>query len=220
MADWASVAKDIAKYAPILGNLIPGVGTVAGVAVGAAASIAASALGVPADPDSVETALKTDPEAYVKLRQAELDNSAKLAELAVTREQNQLVASTAQYQADAADRASARNLAAEDKDHTARNLAYLYTLALFGVIAAHLAIIVRGVAVDAIAMSLISTLEGVLISMVLGSKEFYFGSSSSAVKQATAITNFATAPGTVTAPDTTTVSTPSDSTITVKPQGT
>lgn len=221
MNTWGDVAATVAKVAPILGNILPGVGTVAGLGVGAAASIVASALGVSADPDSVMAALKSDPEALAKVRTAELDNQTQLAQIAMQREQNQLAAQTAQYQADAADRASARTLAAEDKDHTARNLAYLYTCALFAVIGAHLVIIVQGVAVDAIAMSLISTLEGVLISMVLGSKEFYFGSSSSAVKQQAAITNFATAPGAVTAAanDTTTVQTPTDSqqTVTVGP---
>jgi hypothetical protein len=221
MANWGDVAATVAKVAPILGNILPGVGTVAGLGVGAAASIVASALGVSADPDSVMSALKNDPDALAKVRTAELDNQTQLAQIAMQREQNSLAAQTAQYQADAADRASARNLASEDKDHTARNLAYLYTGALFAVIGAHLFIIVQGVAVDAIAMSLISTLEGVLISMVLGSKEFYFGSSSSAVKQQAAITNFATAPGAVTAAagDTTTVQTPTDSqqTVTVGP---
>lgn len=221
MANWGDVAATVAKVAPILGNILPGVGTVAGLGVGAAASIVASALGVSADPDSVMSALKNDPDALAKVRTAELDNQTQLAQIAMQREQNSLAAQTAQYQVDAADRASARNLASEDKDHTARNLAYLYTGALFAVIGAHLFIIVQGVAVDAIAMSLISTLEGVLISMVLGSKEFYFGSSSSAVKQQAAITNFATAPGAVTAAagDTTTVQTPTDSqqTVTVGP---
>ncbi|MDR5802123.1 hypothetical protein [Caballeronia sp. LZ001] len=221
MSTWGDVAATVAKVAPILGNILPGVGTVAGLGVGAAASIVASALGVSADPDSVMSALKSDPDALVKVRTAELDNQTQLANIAMQREQNSLAAQTAQYQADAADRASARNLASEDKDHTARNLAYLYTGALFAVIGAHLFIIVQGVAVDAIAMSLISTLEGVLISMVLGSKEFYFGSSSAAVKQQAAITNFATAPGAVTAAagDTTTVQTPTDSqqTVTVGP---
>lgn len=221
MSTWGDVAASVAKAAPILGNLLPGVGTVAGLGVGAVASIVASALGVSPDPDSIMSALKNDPEALAKVRTAELDNQAQLANIAMQREQNTLAAQTAQYQADAADRQSARTLAESDKDHTARNLAYLYTIALFGVIAAHLVIIVQGVSVDAIAMSLISTLEGVLISMVLGSKEFYFGSSSSAVKQQAAITNFATTPGSVTAPtgSTTTVQTPTDSqqTVTVGP---
>jgi hypothetical protein len=221
MSTWGDVAASVAKAAPILGNLLPGVGTVAGLGVGAVASIVASALGVSPDPDSIMSALKNDPDALAKVRTAELDNQTQLANIAMQREQNALAAQTAQYQADAVDRQSARTLAESDKDHTARNLAYLYTMALFGVIAAHLVIIVRGVSVDAIAMSLISTLEGVLISMVLGSKEFYFGSSSSAVKQQAAITDFATAPGAVTSPtgSTTTVQTPTDSqqTVTVGP---
>jgi hypothetical protein len=221
MSTWGDVAATVAKVAPILGNILPGIGTVAGLGVGAAASILASALGTDASPDSVMSALKNDPEALAKVRQAELDNQTALAKIAADREGAQLAAQLAQNQADAADRASARNLAIEDKDHTARNLAYLYTFGLFVVIGAHLLMLVLKTPIDPVVLGLISTLEGVLISMVLGSKEFFFGSSSSAVKQQTAITNFATAPGAVTAPagDTTTVQTPTDSqqTVTVGP---
>lgn len=116
MANWGDVAATVAKVAPILGNILPGVGTVAGLGVGAAASIVASALGVSADPDSVMSALKNDPDALAKVRTAELDNQTQLAQIAMQREQNSLAAQTAQYQADAADRASARNLASEDKE--------------------------------------------------------------------------------------------------------
>jgi hypothetical protein len=192
--NWSDIGGTVAKAAPILGGLVGGP---AGAAVGA---LIAAKFGVDNTPEAVSTALATNPDAYVKLKEIEANNKVQLQQLIVAAEQNRLAAQTAQYQADASDRASARNLAIEDKDHTARNLAYAYTGALFLVIAAHLYIIMRGVAVDSTGMALISTLEGVLISMVLGSKEFYFGSSSSAVKQQAAITSFATTPGTVTAP--------------------
>jgi hypothetical protein len=216
MASWGDVASAIAKGAPLLGSLLPGIGTVVGGGIGAAASIIASALGVSADPDSITAALKSDPEALAKVRQAELDNQSKLAEIAMQREQNALAADTAQYAAAAADRASARQFSSAAEDHTARNLAYLYTFALFAVIAAHLWIVVLRVPIEPVAMNIISTLEGVLIAMVLGSKEFFFGSSSSAVKQQAAITDFATSPGSVSAPppgasQITTIQTPSNS---------
>lgn len=222
MSTWGDVATTVAKVAPILGNILPGVGTVAGIGVGAAASIIASALGASADPDSVMAALKNDPEALAKVRQAELDNQVSLAKIAADREGAQLAAQTAQAQNDAADRQSARTYATTDKDHTARNLAYLYTFALFAVIGAHIAMLMMSIPLDTVSMTLISTLEGVLISMVLGSKEFFFGSSSSAVKQQAAITDFATTPGAVTAPasttTTTTIQTPTNQpqTVTVK----
>lgn len=96
MSTWGDIAADVAKAAPILGNLLPGVGTIAGAGVGAVASIVASALGTTPDPDAVKTALANDPEAYAKLKQAELDNKATLATLALQREQAQLAADTAQ----------------------------------------------------------------------------------------------------------------------------
>ena len=222
MSTWGDVAASVAKAAPILGNLLPGVGTVAGLGVGAVASIVASALGVSPDPDSIMSALKNDPDALAKVRTAELDNQTQLAQIAMQREQNTLAAQTAQYQADAADRQSARTLASSPNgDHTPRNLAYIYTFALIFVIAAHFYIVITRIVIDPAAFTILGNIEGVLIAMVLGSKEFYFGSSSSAVKQQAAITDFATTPGAVTSPasSTTTVQTPTDSqqTVTVSP---
>lgn len=213
MSTWGDVAATVAKVAPILGNILPGVGTVAGLGVGAAASIVASALGASADPDSVMAALKNDPEALAKVRQAELDNSTQLAQIAMQREQNQLSAQTAQQQSDAADRQGARTYAQATNDHTARNLAYLYTIALFMTIGAHLTIWVMRVPVDPLAIGVLNTLEGVLVTMAIKSSEFFTGGSRSADQLASQFAQFATAPGTVTAPassTTTTIQSPSN----------
>lgn len=207
MSTWGDVAATVAKVAPIVGSILPGVGTAAGVGVSAVASIVASALGTSADPDSVMAALKNDPEALAKVRQAELDNQTQLAQIVMQREQNQLAAATAQIQADAADRQSARAFAQATNDHTARNLAYLYTVALFCTIAAHLTIWVMKVPIEPLAMSLISTLEGVLITMAVKTSEFFTGGSRSADQLATQFAQFATAPGAVTAPTPQTVTT-------------
>lgn len=200
MSTWGDVAATVAKVAPILGNILPGVGTVAGIGVGAAASIVASALGASADPDSVMAALKNDPEALAKVRQAELDNQTQLAQIAMQREQNQLAADTARQQAQFADLQSARQYATQNNDHTARNLAYLYTIALFCTIAAHLGILVMKVAIEPLAMSLISTLEGVLVTMAVKTSEFFTGGSRSADQLANQFAQFATSPGAVTSP--------------------
>lgn len=213
MSTWGDVAATVAKVAPILGNILPGVGTVAGLGVGAAASIVASALGASADPDSVMAALKNDPDALVKVRQAELDNSTQLAQIAMQREQNQLAAQTAQQQTDAADRQGARTFAQTTNDHTARNLAYLYTIALFLTIGAHLTIWVMRIPIDPLAIGVLNTLEGVLATMAIKSSEFFTGGSRSADQLASQFAQFATAPGTVTAPassTTTTIQTPSN----------
>ena len=87
--DWKDIAGVIGNAAPLLGTLIGGP---AGAAVG---SIVASALGTQATPDAVSQAIATNPDAAVKLRQIEADQSTSLRELAVTAENNRLIAETA-----------------------------------------------------------------------------------------------------------------------------
>ncbi|WP_175982545.1 hypothetical protein [Caballeronia zhejiangensis] len=200
MSTWGDVAATVAKVAPIVGSILPGVGTVAGAGVSAVASIVASALGTSPDPDSVMDALKNDPDALAKVRQAELDNQKDLAQIAMQREQNQLAAQTAEYQADASDRQSARSYAQTANDHTARNLAYMYTVALFLTIAAHIYIWIAHVPVDPLVLGTINTLEGVLVTMAVKSSEFFTGGSRSADQLANQFAQFATTPGAVTAP--------------------
>lgn len=175
MANWADIAATVAKTAPILGNLLPGVGTIAGAGVGAVAAIVASALGTSADPDSIDAALKADPEALLKLKQAELDNAATLATLAVTREQNQLVAENARLASDAADRANARDREVKTGDKwTPRALAMVVVLGWIGV-----QFFVLSHVVDASMRELVSRLLGTLDAALMAVLYYYFGSSAS-----------------------------------------
>lgn len=87
--DWKQVAGEVANFAPLLGGLL------GGPAGAAAGSLVASALGTNNDPASVQLALKTNPDAAVKLRQIEADQATRLAELTVTAESNRLAAQTA-----------------------------------------------------------------------------------------------------------------------------
>jgi hypothetical protein len=178
--------------------------------------------------EGVKTALTGNtmtPEQMLSLKAADNDFSLQMQKLGFTHAENMAGIEVQRDTVSAGDRAGARLMATAESDHTARNLAYLYTLALFAVIGAHLWIIVQRIPIEPVAMNIISTLEGVLIAMVLGSKEFFFGSSSSAVKQQAAITDFATSPGSVSAPvlappaSTTTVRTQTDppQTVTVGP---
>jgi hypothetical protein len=192
MSMWKEVALTVAEAAPIVGNLLQGAGTPESAGTGAVPSIVASALGTPANPDAVLAVLRTDPNAIAKVRQTELDNQSILTDIAMTREQ--LAAQAALFQAEAADRQSARAFAQATNDHTARNLAYLYTVALFLTISAHLAIWVLKVPIEPLEMSLISTLEGVLITMAVKTSEFFTGGSRSADQLATRFAQFATAP--------------------------
>lgn len=89
---WSDIAGAVGKVAPILGTLIAGP---AGSAVGA---LVASALGSPADPQSVSVAL-ANPDAAVRLRQIEASRQTELHGLLVQAEGNRLAAETSQLQA-------------------------------------------------------------------------------------------------------------------------
>ena len=79
--DWKDVQNAVATVAPSLGALLGGpLGGVAGVFV-------SQALGVANEPSAIDEALKKDPEAFRKLKQAELDNSFELNKLLL---QNQI----------------------------------------------------------------------------------------------------------------------------------
>ncbi|MFP3567585.1 hypothetical protein [Paraburkholderia sp. SIMBA_030] len=175
-------------------------GGVPGVAVMAASTIA-DKLGIgDGTVESVKAALtgqSMTPEQLLALKQADEDFALKMRQAGFTHAENM---AGIQVQADrlaADDRASARNFATAEHDHTARNLAYMYTLALFAVIGLEFLLAVRQVRLDDSVMRALDTLFGILIAMVLGSKEYFFGSSSRADRQAAAITQFAVSPDTV-----------------------
>lgn len=90
--NWKDIAGDVGKVAPLLGTLLGGP---AGAAVG---SIVSSALGTGNDPQAVLAGLSS-PDAAVKLKQIESDQTVNLQKLAVEAEQNRLAAETAQAQA-------------------------------------------------------------------------------------------------------------------------
>lgn len=196
--DWGDIAEDVAKAAPLLGNLLPGVGTVAGAGVGAVASIVASALGVTPTPADVQTALQTDPAAYEKLREAELANSATLAQLTLQKEQSELAAQNAAYAAEAADRDSARQLAAKQPSDFMRPL---LGIVIVGASVAIAGAVITGVAGDAIANPTAAITIGTVIGYVFSEAKsvlgFYFGMTRDGSEQAKTIAAFATTPGTV-----------------------
>jgi hypothetical protein len=75
--EWKDVADMVGKIAPMLGAALGGPG---GFAIG---SVVSSALGVENSPDAVMQALKTDPQAAVKLREIESNERIKLREFAM-----------------------------------------------------------------------------------------------------------------------------------------
>ncbi|MFM0250669.1 hypothetical protein [Paraburkholderia sediminicola] len=175
-------------------------GGVPGIAAMAASAIAGKLGLADGSVDAVRSALtgqQITPEQLLMLKQAEDDFALKMRQAGFTHAENM---AGIQVQADrvaADDRASARNFAAVEHDHTARNLAYMYTMALFAVIVLEFLLAAQQVKVDDSVMRALDTLFGILIAMVLGSKEYFFGSSSRADRQAAAITQFAVSPDTV-----------------------
>ncbi|SHL04190.1 hypothetical protein [Paraburkholderia terricola] len=175
-------------------------GGVPGIAAMAASAIAGKLGLTDGSVDAVTSALtgqQMTPEQLLALRQADDDFALKMRQAGFTHAENM---AGIQVQADriaADDRASARNFAAAEHDHTARNLAYMYTVALFAVIGLEFLLAARQIRLDDGVMRALDTLFGILIAMVLGSKEYFFGSSSRADRQAAAITQFAVSPDTV-----------------------
>jgi len=194
--NWSDVGRVIGGAAPTLGALLGGP---AGGAVGA---LIASALGTASDPDSVNAAIAANPEAMVKVQELQLNAKVQLQQLAVTAEMNRMQAEGLQYAAEAADRDSARTLAAKQPNDVVRPILTFVTLggSLFVVVA-----ILIGWATEAIKDPVASLTVGMVLGLWLGmTKEvmgFWFGMTKESQKQSAAITDFAVAPGTVTKPD-------------------
>ena len=76
--EWSDIGKTIGKAAPLLGNVLTG--NIPG-AIGTVAGWIGEALGVEPTPDAVSQALKTDPQAAIKLAEIEAKRQTDLAAL-------------------------------------------------------------------------------------------------------------------------------------------
>ncbi|KVU64419.1 hypothetical protein WK72_20180 [Burkholderia ubonensis] len=172
-------------------------GGVPGVAAMAASTIAEK-LGISdGSVDAVKAALggqPMTPEQLLALKQADADFELKMRQAGFTHAENMAGIHVQADKVAADDRASARQYAAAEHDHTARNLAYMYTVALFVVIGLEFYLAIGEIKMPDVVKSTLDTLLGVLITMVIGSKEYFFGSSSRADKQTALITQFAVSP--------------------------
>lgn len=81
---WSDVSGFVGKAAPVVGSLL------GGPAGGAVGSLVASALGVEATPDNVAEALKSDPQAAVKLQQLENEHKQEMRRMVLESESNRL----------------------------------------------------------------------------------------------------------------------------------
>lgn len=194
--NWSDIGSIVGKAAPIVGTLLGGP---AGAAVGA---LVASVLNVPNDPEAVSVALAGSPDAIVRVQELQLTARVELEKLAVQAETMRLQAAGAQYSAEAADRDSARQLAAKQPNDIVRPALTFIMLggSLFVVVA-----VLIGWATEAIKDPVASLTIGMVLGLWLGmTKEvmgFWFGMTKESQKQSAIVTDFAVAPGTVTKPD-------------------
>jgi len=89
---WKDIGKAVAEYAPLLGGVIGGP---AGAGIG---GLVASALGVEDNEESIMKAVKSDPQAAVKLRKIETDHESRLQSIKLE-----------SFQAELTDRQNARS---------------------------------------------------------------------------------------------------------------
>lgn len=194
--NWSDIGNAVGRAAPIVGTLLGGP---AGAAVGA---LVANALSVSNDPDAVNAALAASPDALVRIQELQVNAKVQLEQLAVQIETTRIQAAGAQYVAEAADRDSARQLAAKQPNDVVRPILTFIMLggSLFVVVA-----VLIGWATDAIKDPVASLTVGMVLGLWLGmTKEvmgFWFGMTKESQRQSAAITDFAVAPGTVTKPD-------------------
>jgi len=194
--NWSDIGNVVGKAAPLVGTLLGGP---AGAAVGA---MVANVLNVPNDPEAVNSVLLGDPDALVKIQELQINAKVQLQQLAVTAAENELKYANAQYDAEAADRDSARKLAGQQPRDIIRPIITFIMLlgALFIVVA-----IITGWAMEVITNTTAAlTVGSVMSTWFMMTKEvmgFYFGMTRESQKQSAAITDFAVTPGTVKGPD-------------------
>lgn len=191
--NWKDLSGVVGKAAPVLGGILGGP---AGIAVG---GLIATALGTDATPDAVSTALLGDPQAAVKLKELETNSKVQLQQLAVTAEQNRLQAAAAQYAAEAADRDSARNLAAQQpRDWVRPAITVLLLLGAAGIVFFVFSGMAEGLLRDATASLTVGTVIGYWFNELKQTLAFWFGTTGETQRANAEVRQFAVSPGTVT----------------------
>ncbi|MFP3747035.1 hypothetical protein SB816_28515 [Achromobacter sp. SIMBA_011] len=185
--DWKDLAGVVSKAAPVLGGILGGP---AGVAVG---GLVATALGTDASPDSVSAAILRDPQAAIKLKELETNSRVQLQQLAVTAEQNRL---------QAADRDSARRLAArQPRDWVRPAVTVLLLLGAAGIVFFVFSGMAEGLLRDATASLTVGTVIGYWFNELKQVLAFWFGTTGETQRANAEVRQFAVSPGSVTFPD-------------------
>lgn len=194
--NWSDIGNIVGRAAPVVGTLL------GGPAGGMVGGLIANALNVSPDPESVNSALANDPDALLKIQELQINAKVQLEQLTVTAENNRLQAAGAQFAAEAADRDSARQLAAKQPNDLIRPA--ITIILLVGALSI-LVCIFTGVGLEAlqnpVAASTISLLIGLWFSELKQTLGFYFGMTKESQTQNAIVTQFAVEPGTVTKPD-------------------
>lgn len=194
--DWKDLAGVVSKAAPVLGGILGGP---AGVAVG---GLVATALGTDASPDSVSAAILRDPQAAIKLKELETNSRVQLQQLAVTAEQNRLQAAAAQHASQAADRDSARRLAArQPRDWVRPAVTVLLLLGAAGIVFFVFSGMAEGLLRDATASLTVGTVIGYWFNELKQVLAFWFGTTGETQRANAEVRQFAVSPGSVTFPD-------------------
>ena len=194
--NWSDIGSLVGKAAPLVGTLLGGP---AGAAVGA---MVANVLGVPNDPEAVNSALVGNPEAYARIAELQINAKVQLQQLAVTAELNRLQAEGAQYAAEAADRDSARKLAAQQPNDLVRpGLTFVMLAGSIFIIVAIMSGWALEVITNSTAALTVGTVMGTWFMMTKEVMGFWFGMTRESQKQSAAITDFATQSGTLSKPN-------------------
>jgi hypothetical protein len=194
--NWSDIGKAVGSVAPVVGGLLGGP---AGAAVG---SLVAGVLGTDKTPDAVNAALAADPQALAKVQELQINAKVQLQQLAVTAMNNKMAADTAQFQAEAADRADARKLAAQQpKDWVRPTITVLMLFGAFGIVYSVFSGIADALLRDATASLTIGTVIGYWFAELKNIMGFWFGTTHEAQHTNDQVRAFATAPGTVTLTD-------------------
>jgi hypothetical protein len=192
---WKDLAQDVGKAAPIIGTLLGGP---AGAAVG---GLVSAALGCENTPDAAQAAIQADPQAAEKLAEAQLNAKVELQRLTAQSAQAQMANDLAVFQAEVADRASARSMQ-NAPDWWIRPL--IVVMLIIGATAILILLFLPGtrdVIKDPTATGLIGMVIGYWFNELKASMAYYFGATKNADDTAKKIAAFAVSPGTVTSGD-------------------
>jgi len=184
--DWKELGKEVANFAPLLGQALgPG-----GAAVGAGI---AAIFGTKNDPDAISAAIKNDPEAAIKLRKIESDERIRLQEIVLE-----------QHKADLKDRqdARARDVAIKESGKANWRGDALAVIAISGLVTLILTLLFVEIQPGGAAMNVLLVLAGGLVAIVKDVYAFEFGSSrGSKDKDAVLASGFANAGNPIQSPE-------------------